>query len=79
MADGGPLNGTRILRDAGRGRCYRCWQVGRPNVKATCVVVYNVGTPRQWAAESCESCFELDRDRFPETTRKVLGLVGGSK
>lgn len=42
-----------------RGKCYRCWQVGRES-KATCVVLYNAGTDHEWKAVSCEVCARKD-------------------
>lgn len=59
--------------------CYRCWQVGRDGVRATCVVVYSVGTPNEWRAKSCLQCAELDTSRFPSKTRVVMRLVEKGK
>lgn len=42
------------------GDCYRCWQVGRKGVKATCVVLHSEGTDREKKLPSCEKCAAFD-------------------
>ena len=57
--------------------CYRCWQVGRYGVRASCVVTYNKGSPNEWTSPSCETCVAEDVSRFPDSVRVVLRMLQG--
>ena len=65
----------KSLIDAGRGKCYRCWQVGREDVLATCVVIYNEGTAGEWKSASCRECAQKDEHSFPDKVRVILCVV----
>jgi len=51
--------------------CYRCWQVGRRDAPAVCLVTYNADSTSEWTSASCTFCLEADLGAFPAKTRVV--------
>jgi hypothetical protein len=70
------MNTRSEVRDGYKpGTCYRCWQVGTPGVRATCVVMYNVGLKDQWKALSCDACLNRDIAAHAGKVRTIARLV----
>lgn len=57
-----------------KGRCYRCWQVGR-DTPATLGCIYNSGTGSEWRSASCTSCYERDKREFGSMVTACVKLV----